>query len=345
MVVMRPIRLDDLDAVIDLVKHTGFGLTTLPRDETVLRRRIEKSLNGFKAEPNVQPRTYLFAMEDTAARKLAGVCGIVSQVGGTEPFYTFCVETSIHESKQLGVRNQISTLHFTEYNDGPSEIGSLFLSPDYRKDGNGRLLSLCRFLFMADNLEYFNSTVIAEMRGVVDGNGRSAFWDAVGRHFFEVDFPTADHMSMVSKQFIADLMPRHPIYIPLLPYEAQRVLGQVHPDTQPALKMLQNEGFMDSGMRDLFEGGPTMQCPLKEIRGVRQSVKLALGEIGEVPKSSPMIIANARRDFRACKGTVEIRDGRARIESSVAEALDVKIGDSIRFVTAMAESRGEGNRS
>jgi arginine/ornithine N-succinyltransferase beta subunit len=55
-----------------------------------------------------------------------------------------------------------------------------------------------------------------------------------------------------------------------------------------------------------------------------------------------MIIANARQDFRACKGTVEIRDGRARIESAVAEALEVKIGDPIRFVPAMP---GEGTRS
>ena len=174
---------------------------------------------GFKEEPGKQPRTYLFVMQDTATNKIVGVCGIISQIGGAEPFYSYQVETKVHESKQLGVRTEISTLHLIERKDGPSEIGSLFLSPEYRHSGNGRLLSLCRFLFMADHLEFFEPTVIAEMRGSVDANGRSPFWDAVGRHFFEVDFATADHMSMVSKQFIADLMPRHPIYIPLLPYE------------------------------------------------------------------------------------------------------------------------------
>ena len=49
--------------------------------------------------------------------------------------------------------------------------------------------------------------MIAEMRGVIDDQGRSAFWDAVGKHFFEIDFPKADYLSMVNKKFIADLMP------------------------------------------------------------------------------------------------------------------------------------------
>ncbi|HEY1684960.1 MAG TPA: arginine N-succinyltransferase [Tepidisphaeraceae bacterium] len=369
MVVVRPIRLEDLQPLFELVKFTGFGLTTLPRDEALLRRRIEKSLVGFNADKSAQPRTYLFAMED--AGQLIGICGVVSQVGGVEPFYTYRVQKNIIESKQLGVRKEIEALHLSVLKTGPSEIGSLFLSPQYRHDGNGRLLSLCRFLFMADHLDYFNDTVIAEMRGVVDAQGNSPFWEAVGRNFFEVDFPKADYLSMDNKQFIADLMPKHPIYIPLLPKEARDVLGKVHPDTQPALKMLQSEGFADANMRDLFEGGPTIQCEVKKVRAIRESMKIPVGEIicasspspciqgegrgggtasafrndplltpppeykgREKGRSVPMIITNTRlTDFRACKATVEVRDGKARIESNVAEALQVKVGEPIRFVT------------
>jgi arginine N-succinyltransferase len=323
---------------VDLTRWTGFGLTTLPKDAKLLRRRINESLRGFEKMADEGPprgETYLFVMEDLDAGKIVGTCGVISKIGGFEPFYAYRIETSVHESKQLNVRKELRTLHLVEQHDGPCEIGSLFLSPDYRKEGNGRLLSLSRFLFMAEHTEYFDPMVIAEMRGVVDDQGRSPFWDAVGHHFFDIDFPKADYLSMVNKQFIADLMPKLPIYIALLPPEAQAVIGRVHPETEPALKLLEDEGFRRCGMVDLFEAGPVVQCPLKEIRSLRQSMRLPVRQVvSEPPKSAPMILANTQREYRACKGTVELADGGVKIESSVATALQVKIGDVIRFVPA-----------
>lgn len=340
MVVMRPVTAEDLSAVEALAQLTGFGLTTLPRDARLLRRRIRDSLRGFEKMDDEDPprgETYLFVMQDTETGKVVGTSAVVSKIGGFEPFYAFRLETSIHESKQLSVRKELRTLHLVEQHDGPCEIGTLFLSPDYRREGNGRLLSLSRFLFMADHIEYFDPTVIAEMRGVVDNKGRCPFWDAIGHHFFDIDFPTADYLCMVSKQFIADLMPKHPIYIPLLPPEAQAVIGHVHPETEPALKLLSDEGFKPSGMIDLFEGGPVVQCPLKDIRSIKQSMKLPVREIvPQAPKSAPMIISNTRRDYRACKGTVEVSNDGAKIDTAVAAALQVKIGDPVRFVTSKA---------
>jgi arginine N-succinyltransferase len=116
-------------------------------------------------------------------------------------------------------------LHLVSDHSGPCEIGSLFLHPDERKKGWGRLLSCCRFLFMAEFSDPFEDTVIAEMRGVVDVQGRSSFWEALGRRIFDIDFPKADYLSMKNKKFIADLMPKHPIYTMLLPEEAQSSLG------------------------------------------------------------------------------------------------------------------------
>src|SRR6185437_11794858 len=221
------------------------GLTTLPRDSALLRRRIRNSTRGFeKLQDDDRPRgeTYLFVLEDLATGKIAGTSGIVSKVGGFEPFYAYRIETSVHESKMLNVRKEIKVLHLVEAHDGPCEVGSLFLSPEYRKGGTGRLLSLCRFLFMAQFPEYFDPVVIAEMRGVVN------------------------------ERFIADLMPKHPIYIPLLPPEAQAVIGKVHPQTEPAMKMLEGEGFHSAGQVDIFEGGPVVRANLADIRSVRQSV-------------------------------------------------------------------------
>jgi arginine N-succinyltransferase len=344
MVLIRPITLDDLPAVEALTEFTGFGLTTLPKDTALLRRRIRDSLHGFEKLVDADPpggETYLFVMEDLETGKVVGTSGIVSKVGGFEPFYAYRVETSIVESQQLNVRKEISTLHLVEQHDGPCEVGSLFLTPDHRKDGNGRLLSLARFLFMADHREYFDPVVIAEMRGVVDEHGSAPFWDAVGKHFFDIDFPSADYLSMVNKKFIADLMPRHPIYIPLLPPEAQAVIGQVHEQTRPALKLLEDEGFRRSGMVDIFEAGPVLRCPLQEIRSIAHSTRATVEELTAEPVGSSMIVANTWQDFRACKGSVQITaSGAVRLDQAAATALRIKPGEPVRFVASRPTQTG-----
>ena len=337
MLVIRPIALSDLDQLLSLTALTGYGLTTLPRDVNLLRRRIRASIRGFeKLTDDDRPRgeTYLFVLEDQPTGRIVGTSGIVSKVGGFEPFYAYRIEISVHESKMLNVRKEFQVLHLVEEHDGPCEVGSLFLAPEYRRGGAGRLLSLCRFLLMAQFPEYFDPLVIAEMRGVVDEKGHSPLWDALGRHFFDIDYPTADYLSMVNKRFIADLMPKHPIYIPLLPIEAQAVIGQVHEQTEPAMKLLQDEGFRRCGLVDIFEGGPVVRCALGDIRTVRESVVAQVAEIADEPVAGEAyLLSNGRQDFRACQGTLEATDAGVRIGGQHAAALKLRVGDNIRYVT------------
>src|SRR5688500_10218982 len=337
MYVIRPITLDDLPALLELTRQTGFGLTTLPHDEKLLKRRIKESLRGFEKLTDDDPpigETYLFVLEETATSQVCGTCGIVSKVGGFEPFYSYRIETSIHQSAVLNVRKEIKTLHLLEQHSGPCEIGSLFLSPKHRAAGNGRLLSLSRFLFVANNPLYFDPIVIAEMRGVVDSSGHSPFWEGVGRHFFDVDFPKADYLSMVNKRFIADLLPKHPIYVPLLPKEAQAVIGEVHPDTRPALRILQEEGFTTTDHVDIFEAGPVVQAGLRDIRTFRESRKLPVAAVTDhVVESEPYVVANTSVNFRAAVGNVAIEDNAATLRRDLAAALQVKEGDTIRYAT------------
>ena len=64
------------------------------------------------------------------------------------------IETSTIHSYLLKVHKEAKTLHLVQEHNGPCEIGSLFLHPDYRKGGNGWLLSLVRFLFMAEHRQF-----------------------------------------------------------------------------------------------------------------------------------------------------------------------------------------------
>lgn len=334
MAIIRPVAREDLDQLVELAGQTGFGLTSLPKDRELLAKRIADSRRVFSIPPD-QPggELYLFVMEDLDAGRVVGTSCIVSKVGGFQPFYAYRIQASIHESETLNIRKSVQTLHLVAEHSGPTEIGGLWLAPDYRKHGNGRLLSLFRFLHMAEHPERFEPVIIAEMRGVVDHDGHSPFWEALGRHFFDMEFPKADYLSVKDKRFIADLMPTCPIYVPLLHPEAQKVIGKVHENTQPALRMLQGEGFKFSGMVDIFEAGPIISCRLDEIRIVKESRIATVDEITDKQTESiPYIITNMGDDFRACMGSVvSTSEGRVRITPRTAEGLRVTIGNRIRF--------------
>ena len=341
MAVVRPVRDSDLDALLALSRQTTFGLTTLPSDEKILARRIAASERAFGREEPERGDAYLLVLEE--AGKVVGTSGVVAKIGGFEPFYAYRIEARRHESKMLGVRKEVRALHLVAEHDGPCEIGSLFLSPDARHGGNGRLLSLSRFLLIANRREAFDPTVIAEMRGVIDENGRSPFWEALGRHFFDMDFPTADYLSIEDKRFIADLMPTHPIYIPLLPPEAQAVIGRVHPNTEPAIHLLESEGFKDSGLVDIFEAGPVVTCPRDEIRTVRESRVFQVAEV----LSESDFAADARVDivarfceFRAAKGPVRTSADEIALTRTVAAALGVEPGDEVRAAPMFPRPEG-----
>lgn len=336
MDVVRPIHSDDLHDLIKLTRKISYGITSLPKDKDILYKRILESQDGF-AKRTKKPRgeTYLFVLENPDTGKIIGVSGIISKVGIFAPFYTYKIETAIHESKMLKTRKEIQILTPMAVHNGPCEIGSLYLSPKKRRAGLGRLLSLSRFLFMAEYKYLFDPLVIAKMRGVIDKNGRSAFWDAVSKHFFGINFPKADYLSMVNKQFIAELLPKHPIYISLITKDAQKVIGKVHKNTKPALKILLEEGFTINNMLGIFTAGPVLGCNIKDIRSVKESIKKTIAEIkDEEIESELFIISNSLKDYRACLGHLKIdSSGSVQIERDIALALKVKIGDTIRFVS------------
>ncbi|MEO6436917.1 MAG: arginine N-succinyltransferase [Tepidisphaeraceae bacterium] len=343
MVFVRPVAMSDLDGLVELAGLAGVGLTTLPKDRALLAKRIANSVASFQRfaeKPGGE--SYLFVMEDAgehagenaAAPRVIGACGIVSKVGGFQPFYGYRIEASLFESKVIKVRKEVPILKLVEEHDGPCEIGSLFLHPDYRKSGNGRLLQLVRFLFIAEHSEMFEPTVISEIRGVLNERDHSPFWNALGWHFFGIDFAEADRLSVVNKKFIADLMPDHPIYIPLLPADAQAVIGQPHKESARAVKNLEAEGFHFSGMVDIFDAGPVMTAQRDEIRTVRASRRVTVAAISETPLDAPMyMIGTTGERFRACVGPVDAagREG-VRITTETAAALGVRVGDGVRIV-------------
>jgi arginine N-succinyltransferase len=145
---------------------------------------------------------------------------------------------------------------------------------------NGKWLSKSRFLFIAQFQQLFTEKIIAEMRGYQLDDGTSPFYEGLGRHFFKMDFNHVDGLTAIGKKsFIAELMPRQPLYVDYLPEDAREVIGQVHRSTLPARKLLEQEGMHYEGYVDIFDAGPVLQGRVSELRAVRDSV-LTVAEEG-----------------------------------------------------------------
>lgn len=321
---IRLVRQTDLDSLLELACETTFGLTTLTPDRERLEKRIHDS------ESSVAP---LLVMVDESER-LIGTAGLFCHVGDVEngePFYTFRLERSVHRSQTLNVRNEVDALHLVKLFEGPTELGTLFLHPKYRGGGYGRVLSLSRFLLVARDPLRYDRQVIAELRGVIDDQGRSPFWDAVGQHFFQVDFPIADILSSRDKRFIAELMPTHPIYVPLLPAEAQAVIGQVHSKTRPAQRLLESEGFEFAKMIDIFDGGPCVSCDRRAIRTIVESTTCDLVSVfdGAEPQQRDSLVATAEGEFRMIGCQTRRSAAGVSLHRAEANRLEAKAGDRL----------------
>jgi len=340
MIIIRPIQANDYDALYRMAIESGHGFTSLPVNEELLKKRIahsEESFNKMITQPGNEG--YLFVMEDTATGEVVGTSGIEAAVGLDDAFYTYRLGKVVHNSRELNIYNTVETLTLSNDYTGVTEICTLFLGENHRKNNNGRFLSRFRFLFMAEHTERFDDTVIAEMRGVSDKQGNSPFWAWLEEHFFSMDFPTADYLTGIGKKvFIAELMPKYPIYVNLLNKDAQQVINKVHTNTVPALRLLEAEGFARRGFVDIFDAGPTVEVERDQIKTVVQSKKcqvLISNHDNDIDEGDKYIICNTQvANFRATQAPLLMRETAQQVVVSpkVAEALQIVDGDWVRVV-------------
>jgi len=333
---VRPATGEDYRAIYQMAKLTGGGFTNLPPDRQTLVGKLDRSDKCFdRKEDSQSGDLYMFVLEDPKSGKIRGTCQVFGQVGVKQPFYSYHLSTLTQTSPEIGktFRNQLLTL--TTDLEGSSEVGGLFLHPELRAGGWGSLLARSRYLFMKLHRKRFGERTLAELRGVMDETGNAPFWDALAGKFFGMSFPEADEFNAVhGTKFIADLMPRTPIYVALLTEGAKSVLGQPHPSGRAALRMLEEEGFYFDRYIDIFDGGPTVTADTDDIRTVRESVTETVCEIGEGGKLKALVAAGRLKHFRCCCASVQkVPKKGVRIDPEAAELLEVGVGDEIVMVT------------
>lgn len=329
---VRPAVAVDLPSLLDLARLAGGGFTNLPPDETELARRIalsEQSLAQAVSEPDDE--LYLLILEDARTGIVAGTASLFSKLGTQWPWYSYKVAQVAQVSKELGKTLRSDVLYLVNEFDGWSEVGGLFLDARWRGSGAGRVMARARYLFIARHRRRFARQVLADLRGYQTPDGASPFWDGLGRHFFDMPFEAADRFnSLTGNQFIADLMPKYPIYVRLLPAAAQAAIGQPHPLGQPAVKLLEEEGFDYHRYIDIFDGGPTMTARIDSLKAVREARATPLGAPADPAAGGDRLIcAGEAAGFRLVRGTMRVEAGRLHLDEAAQAALGVASGDEV----------------
>lgn len=331
---VRLARVNDLEGLLALAHAASPGMTTFPPDEATLENKLKRSIREEQKLMNKQRPDYLlFVLEELRTGKLIGTSAIFGELGKDDSFYSYKLEKITQRNNSLSAHYTHDVLHLSHHFEGYAEVASLYLLPEYRKHFNGKLLSKVRYLFMGLYQHTFPKQVMADLRGYVNKDGESPFWNAVGRHFFPMTYAEADlYGAVYGNQFIADLMPKLPLYVNMLPEEAKLAIGKPHNDGKPAMAMLEKEGFKFTNYIDIFDAAPSMEAEITKLKTVKSTKRVRI-EIADnakhFTKSKMTLVATLSQPFYAMMAETERQDETAIISRETAQALNVCSGDTI----------------
>lgn len=329
---LRAARTDDLEQLYEMAKLTGGGFTNLPADRKTLTEKLAATNAAVSNEAEeLSDEQFVLVLENSETGALRGTCQLMTQVGQRWPFYSYRLTTLTQHSQELDRTVRAELLSLVTDLEGSSEVGGLFLHPNERAGGLGLLLARSRYLFIAMHRPRFADRILAELRGVIDERGGSPFWDGVAGRFFGMGFQEADNFNALNgNQFIADLMPKHPVYIAMLNDVARGVIGVPHPSGRAAMRMLENEGLRYEGYVDIFDGGPTMSAPTDDVKSIKESEERPVSSTTLDEGDRTIIATGKLSTFQACYGARTLNDdGSISIDPKAAKILDVKPGDIV----------------
>ena len=308
---LRAARPDDLESLYEMAKLTGGGFTNLPADRKALARKLERAEAAWTNEADaLSDEQFVLVLEDPStgpeSGSVRGTCQLMTQVGQHMPFYSYRLNALTQHSEKLQRTVRAEMLSLVTDLEGSSEVGGLFLHPNQRAGGLGMLLARSRYLFIAMHRERFADRVLAELRGVQDERGGSPFWDGVAGRFFGMSFQEADYFNAINgNQFIADLMPKHPVYVAMLSDSARSAIGTPHPSGRAAMRMLEDEGFEYEGYLDIFDGGPTMTARTDDVASIRGAQCRTVVQTDSTHGERVLLAAGKLADFHSCYGLCE----------------------------------------
>ena len=332
MQVVRLVKTSDLQQVSELIKKTGIGMTTMPKNRKEVQERIAwsvKSANKKSANPNKD--TYLFVLENE--KKVIGISAIYTSVSKEKPSVFFKLKKIKLSSDTYNFEKESDVLQLHLLHKPYSELGTIFIDPSSRGRGRGSLLSFARLQLIAAHQPRFDKKILVEIRGWKDKNNKSYFWESFSKAFFNLDFFSIDRLSYIDNHFITESVPKFPFIVELLPRRVQKVLAKPHPNAMPALSMLAKQGFKTNSLVDILDGGPCMEVLAKKIPIVKSSFKVKVEVKRSLNFSNYGFITNYSLDnFRVVRENYNLlKNNTIEISQKTAKALQISTGDKVRI--------------
>ncbi|HZX28785.1 MAG TPA: arginine N-succinyltransferase [Telluria sp.] len=281
MFVVRPVAMSDIAALEEMAAVTMPGVHTLPRTRDKIAASIERSLASFAAHVDIpSEESYVFVLEDAATGAIAGTAAIHAQAGSNGTYFAFRNDVIQQVSRDLNISHSVHALTLCSELTGYSQLSGYYVRDGAHAGVEAALLSRARLLFAVLAPHRFSDRFFVPLAGVTDPHGNSPFWNALGRKFFKMDFLDAERVIGGSRNrtLILELMPHYPVYVPLLPGDAQAALGQIHPDGELAFHLLTEEGFEADDYIDIFDGGPILQAHKHALRTFTGSLPRRVAE-------------------------------------------------------------------
>jgi arginine N-succinyltransferase len=321
----------DEERLLDLAKY--LDSVNLPNRREEIEEVVRASDDAFTgAVEDPCHRQYVFVLEDLEEDRAVGTSMIIGQLGRRDaPYIYFDVLTEEKYSPTFDRHFKHQVLSIGYSFDGPTEIGGLVMDPEYRRapEKLGMLISYVRFLFIAVHRDLFRDQLLAELLPPLMEDESSHLWEAVGRHFTDMDYKEADLLSKKNKEFIRALFPSGDIYASLLPPEAQAVIGEVGPKTKGVEKLLRRIGFRYAKRVDPFDGGPHFVANTDEVTLVERTSRGPV-TIGEPTTSRHCLLAREYDGppyFRSVATLCDVSDEEITITQEAADHLGLQPGD------------------
>lgn len=332
--IIRAARMSDLQHLYEMAKLTGGGFTNLPPDRRSLTTKLERSEAAFARDgEGIQDELFVLVLENLATGEVRGTCQLFTEVGRKHPFYSYRLGTLTQHSRELDRTFRAEMLALTTDLEGACEVGGLFLHPGERAGGLGLLLARSRYLFIRAHRARFADRILAELRGIIDEAGGSPFWDGLAGRFFGMNFQDADQFNAIhGHQFIADLMPKHPIYTAMLSEQARSAIGLPHPSGRAAMRMLENEGFAYENYVDIFDGGPTMTARTDRVKSIADARESRIVTCDRDGGDEALVATGRLADFRCAYGAVRPVGDDIVLGTACAQALAVGEDDVVLHV-------------
>jgi arginine N-succinyltransferase len=338
MFLLREVFPDDIDGLHAVATH--LDTVNLPDDRGVLERLVEQSRKSFAGQLDVFRREYLLVLLDVpdggGPGRIIGTSMIHAQHGTRRsPHIFFDVLEDERYSETLD-RHFVHRVLRIGYNyNGPTEIGGLVLTPDFRKrpEALGKWLSYIRFLYIGLHRAAFRDEVLSELLPPLETDGTSLVWESIGRHFTGMTYQEADRISQTNKEFIRTLFPAEPIYLSLFPKHVQEMVGRVGDETRGVEKMLRRIGFTYAERIDPFDGGPHFVAKTDDITLVRATRKARVVKAGGADDGRPFGLVSVERDraphFLATGSRFRLEGDAIGLPQATLAALNVVPGEEV----------------